>query len=742
MKHRLRFPGWSDARSGGRPSGIRVRRVGDTREPVPAEDGLELRVGDEIELHGDIVCESPASRAIIEAVRPKTRAEGDEEDDEEDDEEEARAEGDEPEDDEPEGDEAEGDDEETDDDEEEEEPAGEPGRGAEYPLAFSSETPVVRMSWWGESWTEILGHGPGEVDMARFQSGRAAVFEEHIPPNVGVIRSASIDDDAVGRATIRFSRTRRGRDVEMDFMDDVRTLISVGYMPRRAQLVDVDDEKGETWRITLWEPVELSVVGVPADATVGKGRSQGARRPNKEERMLLGRKSYRMDRVPGAGPGAGGHASAGEVEAARKARNAEIAEIHDFAEANGLMETAEGRAQVSDWVGRELSPGEAALELAKSKRTKGNAQPPRRVMDELPAKDRERYSYARALLAGLDVTAGRSPVGLEGEVHVELTKRRPENWGGRGGILVPMDTRVQKRALQSDVPGKGSELIGTELPEIIEQLRNDAFVVLMGARLLTGLTGHVAFPKKQGASTIYWIGENSGTDTPESDIDLGIVNMAPKGMSAVNRYSRQLLATASFDVERMVREDLAEGHVLAADRAVPHGLGSAGQPTGIYLAPDVQVQAMGGSPSYGLLVDMLGKVAKQNASRGRLGFLTTPMMAAYLKQTLEFGAGGGVNAPIWRGPFDDGEVAGYPARATNQISDTMSGSAETGGTEHGIIFGNWAEVVIGMWEGFELLVDPYTEARQAMVRAITFQMIDHILRHGESFCKATGATRP
>ena len=85
--------------------------------------------------------------------------------------------------------------------------------------------------------------------------------------------------------------------------------------------------------------------------------------------------------------------------------------------------------------------------------------------------------------------------------------------------------------------------------------------------------------------------------------------------------------------------------------------------------------------------------------------------------------------------LDDGMMCGYKAVASNQVSATLGG-----GSEHGIIFGNWSDALIGMWGGLELVVDPYSLKKQGMIEVTSFQMCDIALRHGESFCKATGAT--
>jgi hypothetical protein len=132
-------------------------------------------------------------------------------------------------------------------------------------LSFSSEEPVER--YFG---TEILDHNPKSVNLSRLNNN-AAVLEDHAGPQVGVVLGAKIENGR-GVAKVKFSRVGRGAEIFQDIMDGIRSNISFGY-----QLLDLtrDEEIEEpTYRSYNWMPFEISVVGVPADATIGIGRSK------------------------------------------------------------------------------------------------------------------------------------------------------------------------------------------------------------------------------------------------------------------------------------------------------------------------------------------------------------------------------------------------------------------------------------------------------------------------------------
>ena len=134
-------------------------------------------------------------------------------------------------------------------------------------LSFSSELPVSR--WFGQ---EILDHNPSSVNLERLNNS-AAVLVDHRGDQVGVVEKASIKDKR-GIATLRFSQNGKGADVFQDIQDGIRKNISFGYQVNELTLEKEIEGQDSVYRSNSWTPFEISVVGVPADHTVGVGRSQ------------------------------------------------------------------------------------------------------------------------------------------------------------------------------------------------------------------------------------------------------------------------------------------------------------------------------------------------------------------------------------------------------------------------------------------------------------------------------------
>lgn len=133
-------------------------------------------------------------------------------------------------------------------------------------LSVSSEAEVER--WFG---IEVLDHGPKAIRLERFRNNAALLLEHDRGHQIGKVFAPQIRDRKL-RVTIQFSRSDRASEIFQDVVDDIRSLVSIGY---RIHEVKTTTHKGgmETVRVVDWEPYEVSFVSIPADTSVGVGRS-------------------------------------------------------------------------------------------------------------------------------------------------------------------------------------------------------------------------------------------------------------------------------------------------------------------------------------------------------------------------------------------------------------------------------------------------------------------------------------
>ena len=143
-------------------------------------------------------------------------------------------------------------------------------------LSFSSETPYGR--WFGD---EILCHDEECINLDRFNDGLGTVLFNHDRDAVvGHIEKVWIEDNR-GKALVRFDDDEQSETIFQKVQSGTLQGVSVGYSIKRYEVLDEKDSvssngrfKGpDTYVVTDWEPLEISIASVPADPTVGVGRS-------------------------------------------------------------------------------------------------------------------------------------------------------------------------------------------------------------------------------------------------------------------------------------------------------------------------------------------------------------------------------------------------------------------------------------------------------------------------------------
>lgn len=358
---------------------------------------------------------------------------------------------------------------------------------------------------------------------------------------------------------------------------------------------------------------------------------------------------------------------------------------------------------------------------------------------DMSEKENRRYSIAKAILEQSEGNLS----GLEKEIHDELSGRFT-NRQANGGVLVPTHLGLpeherQRRGntspqavLETDGSNKGEHFVFTEPGSFIDLLRNRLVIARMGATFLPGLQGNVGFPKQTGAGTFSWRADNPGSDVALSDLASAIVTLTPKNGTSATSFSRQLLAQSVINVEQLVRLDLASITALGLDLTALHGATGGDNPVGIYAASGVNAVAVDGVIDYAAVVDMETEIIADNADLGTMGYVTTPGIRGAAKKTQQFSGTNGM--PIWTGSVAEGEMNGYRSMASNQIASDLG----DGSDEHGLIFGSWPSLMVGEWGAMEILADPYTKKRQALIEVVVFVLADVQLRYAEAFCKATG----
>lgn len=612
-------------------------------------------------------------------------------------------------------------------------------------LSFSSEIEYER--WFG---IEILDHSPGAMRMDRLQSGAALLVNHDWDDQVGVVESVSIGDDRRGRAVVRFGRSARATEIFQDVVDGIRKLVSVGYRVHAAKLVETRDGDVDVYRITDWEPYEISLVSVPADPTVGVGRSaenpqEEPTRPTPENHRNFtppSKDSGQMEKTLRDAQGnlvraqvdeAGNIVKVLEViekagdatrDAQQRGQDAERARVRAITE----MGTQYNQRDLAmEFIGSGKSPEEFQRALLQ-KLNERIAQPleEQNRSAEIGMNDKEvrRFSFMRAIRFLADPT--NTQLRKDAAFEIECSRAAAEAYGkDPQGILVPAD--VLGRAFSTTTPagGPGSNIVATELQpsSFIEMLRKRAWV-LRRARTLAGLVGNVDIPRQKSGTTAYWVGE--GGAPTASEIGTDKISLNPKTLAAYSDITRRMLLQATPDAEALTRDDLLKSMALALDYAAIYGSGSANQPKGAKNYTGINaVDFAATNPTFAELVAMETAIASDDADVESMSYAANAKFRGYAKTTVKFATAG--SATLWE---QGNTVNGYQCDISNQLADGD------------VFFGNWQDLLVAMWGGLDLTVDPYALSTSGGLRVITFQDVDFNLRRLESFCWGSAAVTP
>lgn len=661
-------------------------------------------------------------------------------------------------------------------------------------ISASSETPYLRQSWWDDPWVEVLGHKKGECDLSRFDTGAGVLLANHDRStavgdtplaSIGAIEAARLGGGQL-EVDIVISRREALADLRQDIADNLVRNVSIGYLINERVLVrQGKDGEADEYRVTNWMPFEVSLVDIPADATVGLGRSLDAPDPKNPQSR------YRVIDLDAPSAGVTTQTVQGErsmptvvetpaapTTAQRTvdvqvigpdpiiAERARVRDISAIGRQFGMNELADTHADLGT-----SAEGFRSIVLEK---LKDNGQLRLAESPEIGLSEREAqsYSFCRAMLAVQDPlnAAKIAPFEMECSRAAQdkrdsadsRTKERetaitlPADVLSRGMVVQQKDvagvvrnlmqlvsrssqaTQAYFRDLTAGAPTGGGNLIATEVlgSSFIDLLRNAMILDRLGVTILNDLNGNIAIPSQTGAATSYWVAE--GVAPTESQQTVGQVPLTPKTIGAFTDYTRRLLLQSSIAVELFVRMDLARVLALGVQDGAFNGTGSGNQPTGLFNISGIGSVAMGtngGAPTYDMYVDLETAVGNANADVGNLAYVTNSKVRGKSRKTQEFASTNG--KPVWTSGRERGigDVLGYDAYVTNTVpSNLTKGSAS--GICSAVAFGNWSDFLVGFWGGVDIMLDPFALSTSGGKRVIALQDVDFNVRNVASFAAA------
>tara|TARA_R110002126_G_scaffold23094_3_gene81595 strand:+ start:317 stop:2323 length:2007 start_codon:yes stop_codon:yes gene_type:complete len=562
-------------------------------------------------------------------------------------------------------------------------------------IGVSSTEPVERSFG-----MEVLGHDAGDINMEFIASGRAPLLLDHdMTKQIGVIEEFKLDETAQRTiAVVRFGKSALAREVFEDVKDGIRMNISVGY--RIDKLTRMND-KDENYYKAKWTAFEVSSVSVPADQSVkvGVGRSKEKNITHKIEVKTMEKQDINLDEV-----------RTQTIDEAKAEFKRNSKEIIDLAARHNKRDLAD--KAIGEGVSIEEFRGQLLNEIS-------NNAPLETPSDiGMNKEEVKRFSLIKAIRALANPSDRRAQQDAEFEFECSAAAAREQGKDAQGIMLPAEVLRNWNRDMNTS---DDSGLVAEDYRggDFIDVLRNSSSVMQAGATLLRNLQGNVVIPKKTAGAAGGWIA-TEGAAAGESEMTTGSVTMSPKVIGAFTDATRLLLSQSSLDVENLIRNDLTQALATAIDLGALAGTGSSGQPTGISGTSGINTTTFAAAtPTWAEIVAMESAVANDNALNGSLGYICRPADFGTLK-TVEKASG---TAQFVVNP--DNSMNGYNVVRSNQV------------TSGDFYFGNFADLLIGMYGGLDITVDPYALSTSGGVRIVALQTVDVAVRHAVSFCKSS-----
>lgn len=562
------------------------------------------------------------------------------------------------------------------------------------PVVISTDDPLDRGSY-----IEVLSHKLGDIDLSR---APLPLVECHDTSrlNIGVIEDLQITNGKM-RGIARFGTSQRGEEVFQDVLNHVVRSVSVGYVLTDQGTLDTNGALRFKWM-----PYEVSCVPAPADTNAGFFRN--FQEPQKMEHNDQNNGQSTLSRSQRI-------AQKGSAESER-ARVVDIqAMANQFTDFSGVRELSD--AAIAEGVSTEAFTNKM-LELVSTR----SWNPPLADLG-LNTKEAKKYSLSRAIEA--QISGDWSKAGYERELHQDLVRNVSHRQVQ--GLLVPMAdlARVHRRDLLTSSVYAGGAFVGTDHRGdlFVDALREKSVILKMGAQFINDLVGNVDIPTLAGDVTPGWMATESSF-IAESQPTFGQILLAPKSCSAYAEMSRRLVKQSSQQAELQVINSMMSAIGFSIDQAAINGAGTAGVPKGILNLSGVGAVS-GTSLSWSSILEFESDVAEASVelSGENCGWVTTPAVRKLLKGRVKVA---GYPEYLWQSP--DNKMNGYQAAASKACpTDT-------------VVFGDWSEILVANWGPIEILVDPYSSIRNAMVAVRAIADIDVAVKHVGAFSVAVSVT--
>lgn len=608
---------------------------------------------------------------------------------------------------------------------------------------FSSEYPVER--YFG---MEILSHEPGAMNEERLRNHAPSLYNHNWDQLMGVVVDCGIENKVAWVET-KMSKSAFALEKLVDIESGVLVNVSFGYWIDEIVLMK-KGQNGEldTYLATKWTPYEVSHVTVPADYTVGIGRS--LHNPEEEIEIEVVQKEAAVEETPAvvetpaaaepetaaAAASADGKTEDSVDKTVQENKSLTSLSTKTFSTEGKKMEVTKRNQKIYGLTEKFSGMEAFAKELVQSEKTwdecydaimeksgaKKHVITPEDGNIGLSEKELNKFSVVRLLNAALSPKDNVLREAAAFELEISQAAQKGRNMS-RECVSIPLDLLRHKQFHKRDQTvgsnPAGGFLVQNEYQSFIEMNRETSVLKRAGASEINGAVGNLIFPRQVAGSTYYWVGE--GAPVAKSDLTFGQFSFKPKTVAARVVMSRKSLLQVA-EMEMLVRKDINVNLGLGQDVAGLYGTGTDNMPAGLNIVDGVAVKNFAAAiPTHAETVAMKTAIGQAHAARDNMKYLMNWAMAGDLETTPKV-----AGHPVFL--LENDKLGGY---ATDKSEQIAAGD---------LWLGDWSQLLIVNWSGIDLLVNPYSEDDKGNVIVTAMQDTDMGPLHAEAFCK--GADNP
>lgn len=337
----------------------------------------------------------------------------------------------------------------------------------------------------------------------------------------------------------------------------------------------------------------------------------------------------------------------------------------------------------------------------------------------------KRFSINRALFMA---QPGKILDGVEREIH-EIGQKQNRDSGvklqtedaGCFSLPISMLGRATQQTVSQDGGAYGGALVQNAAPVIVDPLRPRLFLQDLGATFMTGLQGGDVPLIVASDFAMEFLAE--GASITRQKKQYAGPSLSPKRAGGAVEISNRLIMQSSPDVENLVMTGLRNGFSQLLESASINGAGGVA-PTGLLSYSGVLSGSSSASASAtrALVLELQALIEQNNSTEKSLGYLMSPQLKAILKQ-VKTDAGSGAFV------LQDELLDGYNFVATSLMPALNSG------VNFPLIFGDFAQMVIGQWGAINIKVNPFSADLEDSVRVTLNTHADMQIANPKAFAK-------